>query len=82
MIALFSGQIGLSMFQERAYALVSVATHSRVPRSLVHAAGFSVDLISPLDDRVVEAVESRALHDTTDSDEGEQQRHKGEVAHL
>jgi hypothetical protein len=69
MVALLASQIGLSMCQEGLYALIPIPTHGRMSTALVRAARFPVDLISPLDDRVVEAAEAGALHDSTDGNE-------------
>ena len=70
MVALLASQIGLSVCQKGLYALVAVPTHGCVSTTLVHAARLPVDLVSPLDDRVVEAAEAGALHDATDGNEG------------
>jgi len=41
-----------------------------------------VDLVAPLYDRVVEGVESSALHDAAYTDERKDEGHKGKVGHL
>jgi hypothetical protein len=71
----------LSVFQKGAYALVAVATGAQrgVSAPPVFHAGLSVDLVTALNDGVVEGVEAGALDDTADAHKGKEESHEGEV---
>jgi hypothetical protein len=75
-------QLRFPVVQEGSYSLVPVPAEGRIVTADQGCAGFAVDLCPALNDGAVEGAKARALDDTADADEGEDERHEGEVGHL